>query len=29
ITLQKEELEKIREKMPFWKDADSFKILQD
>ncbi len=29
ITLQKEELEKIREKMPFWKDADGFKILQD
>lgn len=29
ITLQKEELEKIREKMPFWKDADSFKILQN
>ncbi len=29
ITLQKEELEDIRQKMPFWKDADSFKILQD
>ncbi len=28
ITLEKEELEKIREKMPFWKDADSFKISQ-
>lgn len=29
ITLQKEELTRAREKMPFWKDADSFKILQD
>jgi predicted amidohydrolase len=29
ITLQKEDLETIREKMPFWKDADAFKILQD
>lgn len=29
ITLQKEDLEKIREKMPFWKDADHFKILHD
>jgi len=29
ITLQKDELENIRQKMPFWKDADSFKILQD
>ena len=29
LTLQKEELETIREKMPFWKDADAFKILQD
>ena len=29
ITLQKEELDKIRERMPFWKDADRFKILQD
>ena len=29
ITLQKEELETIREKMPFWKDADSFLLLQD
>jgi len=29
ITLQKEELEEIRQKMPFWKDADSFKILED
>jgi predicted amidohydrolase len=29
FTLEKEELEKIREKMPFWKDADPFKILQD
>lgn len=29
ITLRKDELDKIREKMPFWKDADQFKILQD
>lgn len=29
ITLQKQDLDDIREKMPFWKDADSFKILQD
>ena len=29
FTLKKEELEIIREKMPFWKDADAFKILQD
>jgi omega-amidase len=29
ITFQKEELEKVREKMPFWKDADSFKILPE
>lgn len=29
ITLQKEELETIREKMPFWKDADPFLIIQD
>ena len=29
ITIQKEELEKLREKMPFWKDADPFKILQE
>lgn len=29
ITLQKEELEDIRKKMPFWKDADNFKILND
>jgi omega-amidase len=29
ITLQKEDLEHIRQKMPFWKDADSFKILHD
>lgn len=26
ITLQKEKLEEIREKFPFWKDADSFNI---
>jgi len=29
VTLQKEDLENIRQKMPFWKDADSFKILHD
>lgn len=29
ITLQKEELETIRQKMPFWKDADPFVILTD
>lgn len=29
ITLQKKELETIREKMPFWKDADPFLIIQD
>ncbi len=29
ITLNKEELENTREKMPFWKDADPFIILQD
>lgn len=28
ITLQKKELEAVREKMPFWKDADAFKLLQ-
>lgn len=28
ITLQKEEAETVREKMPFWKDADPFMILQ-
>ena len=26
ITLQKEMLEDVRSKFPFWKDADSFKI---
>ncbi len=26
ITLQKEKLEEVRSKFPFWKDADSFKI---
>lgn len=26
ITLQKEKLEEIREKFPFWKDADSFNV---
>ncbi|MGI8637549.1 MAG: nitrilase-related carbon-nitrogen hydrolase, partial [Segetibacter sp.] len=29
ITLQKEELSAIREKMPFWKDADPFLIIKD
>lgn len=28
ITLQKDELDEIRKKMPFWKDADPFMILQ-
>lgn len=27
IALQKEKLEEVREKFPFWKDADSFNIL--
>jgi predicted amidohydrolase len=27
ITLSKEKLEEVREKFPFWKDADDFKIL--
>jgi len=27
ITLQKEKLEEVRQKFPFWKDADSFNIL--
>lgn len=29
VTLQKEELEMIRQKMPFWKDADPFLIIED
>jgi predicted amidohydrolase len=29
ITLHKEELDGVREKMPFWKDADPFLILPD
>ncbi len=29
VTLQKEELLSIRDKMPFWKDADPFLIIQD
>lgn len=29
ITLQKEELEEIRKKMPFWKDADAFALLTE
>ncbi len=28
ITLQKEEVETVREKMPFWRDADPFIIIQ-
>jgi predicted amidohydrolase len=28
ITLEKSEVEEIRERMPFWKDADPFLILQ-
>lgn len=28
IVLQKEPLQQIREKFPFWKDADDFKIIQ-
>jgi predicted amidohydrolase len=27
ITLQKEALYTVREKLPFWKDADAFEIL--
>jgi predicted amidohydrolase len=27
ITLQKEDLQAVREKLPFWKDADDFKML--
>lgn len=29
VTLQKDDLETIREKMPFWKDADPFVLMQD
>ena len=29
ITLEKAELENVREKLPFWKDADAFIILPD
>ena len=29
LTLQKEPLQEIREKFPFWKDADHFKLMQD
>ena len=28
VTLQKEELENVRTRMPFWKDSDPFMILQ-
>lgn len=27
VTLDKEELQKVREKLPFWKDADDFQLL--
>jgi omega-amidase len=29
ITLQKEKLEEVRNKFPFWKDADAFSIFPD
>jgi predicted amidohydrolase len=29
ITLSKEHLDSVREKFPFWKDADDFKIIKD
>lgn len=29
ITLQKEQLNTVREKFPFWKDADDFQLLSD
>jgi len=29
ITLQKEHLENIRTKFPFWKDGDQFNILEE
>ncbi len=29
ITLQKSQLEEVRSKFPFWKDADRFKIIHD
>lgn len=29
ITLQKEQLNTVREKFPFWKDADDFQLLND
>lgn len=29
VTLQKDELNDIRQKMPFWKDADPFEIITD
>jgi predicted amidohydrolase len=29
ITLQKEALEEVRTKFPFWKDADDFTLLND
>ena len=29
ITLEKEKLEQIRNKFPFWKDADRFRIINE
>ena len=29
ITLQKSQLEEVRSKFPFWKDADRFRIIHD
>ena len=29
ITLEKEKLEQIRNKFPFWKDADQFRIMNE
>jgi omega-amidase len=29
VTLQKEELDAVREKLPFWKDADAFLLIPD
>jgi len=29
ITLNKSQLDSVRERLPFWKDADHFKILPD
>jgi hypothetical protein len=27
ITLEKEKLDQVREKLPFWRDADDFQIF--